>query len=427
MERKKQRISDLFYDNRFLMVFSVLFALIAWLIVATEFAETQTTISDVEVEIDCSNINSSFPGLEPFIDEKPTVDVTISGKRYIVESDNIKDDILVVADTSAVNYPGSYALTLTVTSKSVRPEYEFVSIYPQVTEKITFDYSRELERKIEPDLIFKEKAVRDGYQMGELLVSDLSTVKVSGPETKINKVVRVVARAELDGDLHQSTSVVATLLPVDKDNVFVPGVEVKRTSDKVSVTIPVYSVQNPTVTCSFSNIPSEYIDNIPFEYSVEPSSATFGIFDENEEKESIELATKIDFTMLHPGENIFTVPVNANEFPGAILLDETITEFVVTVNVPDVSSMTFEEVPENFKYDNLPNDVNIEFSGFQFAELTVIGPSDKLSQLNKDNIVLIADFGEYDNFDLDSVVVPLRLYDGYCWSVGEYYATFNIL
>ena len=47
MERKKQRISDLFYDNRFLMVFSVLFAVIAWLVVATEFAETQNTISNV--------------------------------------------------------------------------------------------------------------------------------------------------------------------------------------------------------------------------------------------------------------------------------------------------------------------------------------------------------------------------------------------
>ena len=33
MKKKKQRISDLFYDNRFLFVFSVVLAVVFWLIV----------------------------------------------------------------------------------------------------------------------------------------------------------------------------------------------------------------------------------------------------------------------------------------------------------------------------------------------------------------------------------------------------------
>lgn len=426
MEKNKQRISDLFYDNRFLLVFSVLFAVIAWLIVATEFAETQNTISNVPVQINYSNINNNLGGLQPFLDKEYTVDVTISGKRYIVESDEIEDDILVIADTSLVNSVGDFQLNLSVTSKSVRPEYEFVSVSPQITEKITFDYLREEEFKIEPELTFTNNAVRDGYHLGEITVSDVSTVKVSGPETAVKKVTGVVARAEHNGDLRQSTSVEASLVAVDKNGNAVNGVSFNRTSTKVNVKVPVYLIATLPVTCSFSNIPSEYIGNIPFEYSVSPVSASFGIFDGDEEKDSMELATKIDFTKLNNGENIFTVKVNANEFSGGVLLDENITEFVVTVKVAGYSNKNFKASPDNIKLENLPNGVNAEFAEFQFSELTVIGPEEKIALLNDENLVLIADFGEYDEIESQTLVVPVRVSDGYCWSFGEYYAIYNI-
>ncbi len=426
MEKNKQRISDLFYDNRFLLVFSVLFAVIAWLIVATEFAETQNTISNVPVQINYSNVNNNLGGLQPFLDKEYTVDVTISGKRYIVESDEIEDDILVIADTSLVNSVGEFQLNLSVTSKSVRPEYEFVSISPQITEKITFDYLREEEFKIEPELSFKNDAVREGYHLGEITVSDVSTVKVSGPETAVKKVAGVVARAEHNGDLRQSLSIEATLVAVDKNGSPVNGVSFNRTSTKVNIKVPVYLISDLPVTCSFSNIPSEYIGNIPFEYSVTPATASFGIFDGDETKESMMLSTKIDFTKLTTGENVFTVKANSGEFSGGVLLDENITEFVVTVNVPNCSSKKLNAVPDNIKLENLPNGISAEFSEFQFAELTVVGPEDKLLLLNDENLVLIADFGEYDEIETSTLVVPVRVSDGYCWSFGEYYASYII-
>ena len=425
MERKKQRISDLFYDNRFLMVFSVLFAVIAWLIVATEFAETQNTISNVPVQINYSNINNNLGGLQPFLEKEYTVDVTISGKRYIVESDDIKDDILVVADTSLVNSAGEFPLTLSVSSRSVRPEYEFVSVNPQITEKITFDYFKEVEFKIVPEIDFAGNAVRDGYHLGDISVSDVSTVKVNGPDTAMKKVVGVVARAEHDGDLNQSVSVQATLVAVDKKGNPVQGVNFNRNSEIVNIKVPVYSVQNLPIVCSFSNIPSEYIGNIPFEYSVSPATANFGIFDKAE-KENIELSTKIDFTKLNAGVNKFTITVTDNEFTGGILLDENITEVIVTVNVDSVISKTIVASPDNIKIENLPNGVSADFSVFQFSEVTVIGPREYVTNINDDNVVLIADFGVYDEFESDVVAVPIKLEDGYCWSFGDYYAEYNI-
>lgn len=429
MERKKQRISDLFYDNRFLLVFSVLFAVVAWLIVATEFSETQNTISNVTVQISYSNINNTG-NLQPFIDKEYTVDVTIRGKRYIVESDDIKDDILVVADTSLINSAGEFSLPLSVSSRSVRPEYEFVSVYPQKTDKITFDYRGSNTLNIEPKVSFLKNPTEEGFFMGEQTISQqqVKSVEFSGPQTAVQKVVRVEARAEIEGNLKKTTTVEAALVAVDENGKPVSGISFDKSSPRVNVTIPVYSKKELEITCSFSNLPYEYVGNIPYEYSVSPSTAWFAVNDDNEDIEKAELTSKIDFTKLNAGQNVLP-PIDADksEFIGCGLLDESITEFVVTVNVTDVVSRSMKALPDNIIRENEPEGYNFEFSEFQFRDITVIGPEENISSLNNENLVLIADFKGIDVTDTDSVVVPVRVYDGYCWSFGEYYAKYNIV
>ncbi len=430
MERKKQRISDLFYDNRFLLVFSVLFAVIAWLIVATEFSETQNTISNVEVQINYSNINN-LGNLQPFVDKVYTVDVTISGKRYIVESDDIKDDILVVADTSLINSAGDFPLTLTVSSKSVRPEYEFVSVYPQKIDKITFDYLKSNTLNIEPKISFNKNnsPAQEGFFTDEPMISNSDiSVTFSGPQTAVQKVVRVEARADHEGNLDETTTIEATLVAVDENGNPVSGISFNKSSPRVKVTIPVYSKKELDITCSFSNSPYEYVGNFPFEYTISPSKAEFAVYNKNEEISSVELASKIDFTDLNIGENpLPPIKADKGEFNGCGLLDESITEFVVTVNVSGVVRKSFKAMPENIIKENEPEGVNFSFSEFQFSDLTVIGPEEKVSALTNENLVLIADFKDVDISNADSVVVPVRVYDGYCWSFGEYYAKFNIV
>ena len=93
MKKKKQRISDLFYDNRFLFVFSVVLAVVFWLIVVISLGvEVENTVDKIPVQIDYSKIESDF-GLKPYGETSFTVDVTIRGKKYVVESDDVYDDI----------------------------------------------------------------------------------------------------------------------------------------------------------------------------------------------------------------------------------------------------------------------------------------------------------------------------------------------
>ncbi len=422
MKKKNLRISDLFYNNRFLLVFSIVVAVIVWLVVAVEFSpETTQTIKNVPVKIDYSEIKNNLGGLQPFGETDFTVDVTVSGQKIVVESDSIADSINVTASTGYVNSVGNYDLQINVEGSD---EYKIVGVSPELVQ-VYFDYPREKEFKIETDVTFDSKAVEDGYFMDDFVLSDTNTVKVSGPESEINKIERIVAKAEHEGSMRQSDTVDGVLTAVTKDGSTLKYVSFKRQSEKVQITIPVYKIATLPVTCAFSNIPAEYLDSLPFEVSISPATATFGIPENQlENKTSFELSSKIDFSKLNVGQNVFTVSVTDNEISGGIVLDET-KEFVITVNVKNMGAKTIS-APSTIGVSGVPAGLTAELSKLNFSVLTVIGPEEQLGLLNADNLVLTADFSNIDENASDVVTVPVRLSNDSCWSFGEYTATFTI-
>ncbi len=422
MKKKNLRISDLFYNNRFLLVFSIVVAVIVWLVVAVEFSpETTQTIKNVPVKIDYSEIKNNLGGLQPFGETDFTVDVTVSGQKIVVESDSIADSINVTASTGYVNSVGNYDLQINVEGSD---EYKIVGVSPELVQ-VYFDYPREKEFKIETDVTFDSKAVEDGYFMDDFVLSDTNTVKVSGPESEINKIERIVAKAEHEGSMRQSDTVDGVLTAVTKDGSTLKYVSFKRQSEKVQITIPVYKIATLPVTCAFSNIPAEYLDSLPFEVSISPATATFGIPENQlENKTSFELSSKIDFSKLNVGQNVFTVSVTDNEISGGIVLDET-KEFVITVTVKNMGAKTIS-APSTMGVSGVPAGLTAELSKLNFSVLTVIGPEEQLGLLNADNLVLTADFSNIDENASDVVTVPVRLSNDSCWSFGEYTATFTI-
>ena len=65
MINKKRKLSDLFYNNRFLLVFSVVAAIVIWIVVAVEFSpETKVTIKNVPIKVLSTGAKGST--LEPF-------------------------------------------------------------------------------------------------------------------------------------------------------------------------------------------------------------------------------------------------------------------------------------------------------------------------------------------------------------------------
>ena len=307
MEKKeKLKISDLFYDNRFLLVFSLLTAVVIWLVVGVVLAPEKTvTVKNVPVTIDYAKIEQSF-GLKPFGETQFTVDITITGKRYIVESDKIADDLVVTANTGYVNSVGTYTLHIDVSSNEARPLYDIDS-YSLSEIDVYFDYPKEKEFVIEPQIEFSDRIAPDGYYVGDYIFPESNTVKVTGPETQVNKIEKVVARAQASGMLRQSITVDANLAALTKDGETPKYITYNRQSEVVQVTVPIYKIATLPVECSFSGKPSDYVDNVPFDVTISPSSAEFAVPEAKlSDMKSFEIAS-IDFTKLTEGTNTFTV------------------------------------------------------------------------------------------------------------------------
>lgn len=420
MKIKKLRISALFYDNRFLLVFSVIAAILIWLVVAVEFSETTNIIRNVPVKIDYSRIEENM-GLEPFGESDFTVDVTVSGKRHIVEDDDLIDNLVVTANTGYVNSVGTATLNIDVSSSSLRPEYTIDAI-SLASVDVYFDYPKEAEFIIEAEIEHEGGLVPEGYYVDDLIFPNNNTVKVSGPETEVNKISRIVARAEIKNQLRQSATIDAALVALTKDGNSPKFISFNRQRDVINLTIPVYKKVVLPAVCAFSNKPSDYVEEIPFTVSVSPSSAEFAVAESKAENlECFEIAA-IDFSKLSIGENTFTVP--AEDINGGKVIDST-ESFTVTVTVGGMSSKAVG-VPSQVNFINVPDGITAELIELSTEQLTVIGPSASLEALTAENIVLEVDLSVLPDNTLGTVVVPVTMVDNDCWAYGEYTAKIMI-
>ncbi|MBQ2847968.1 MAG: hypothetical protein IJE74_06910 [Clostridia bacterium] len=418
--KKKQRISDLFYDNRFLFVFSLVVAVGFWLVASVEFGtEVTETIKGVPVQIDYEKTEENF-GLEPFGETNFTVNVTVSGKKYVVDSDDISDDIIITTST-VVSSPGMHNLKLDVTTKTDRPAYDIIGISKDEIE-VYFDYSKTKEFLVEADIQIADNAVGEGYCLGDYVFQEANKVSISGPETQVSKIEKVVASAAVDESISENTTVNALLSVITKDGSTANYIKFNRKSNYLQITIPVYKISTLPVECGFSNIPLDYINSFPFEVTVEPSSAVFGIPEKKLEGiTGFEIET-IDFSQLHSGINTFEI--YASDISGVEILDAT-EKFTVTVDMGNLSSEMIE-APSNVTFNNVPSGMNAELAGLSFTYITVYGPKESVEAINKDDMVLVADLKNIDDSASGEVMVPVTFSTSDCWSYGSYIATVNI-
>lgn len=418
--KKKLKFSDLFYDNRFLLVFSVIVAVGFWLFASIEFAAVVTeTKTGIPVQIDYEKIEEAF-GLKPFGETDFTVDVTVSGQKYVVDADEIVDDIVVTTST-VVSSPGTQTLKLSVSTKSERPGYKITALSDDEIE-VYFDYPKTKEFLVESDIDLGDNVSVEGYHIGEYIFQEANKVSVSGPEIQVNKIEKVIASAVVDDALTENTTVEAALSVITKDGSSVNYVKFNRPSDSIQITLPVYKIATLPVECSFINIPSDYINEFPFEVKIEPSTAVFGIPEKKLEGiTGIDIAS-IDFSDLPQG--VKTKNVSASEISGVVVLDGT-ENFTITVDTGDSAVATFE-APSSVEFNNVPSGMTAELVSLSFAQITVCGPRDSLAKLNKDNIVLVADLRNVDESAEGEITVPVTISSPDCWSYGSYIATVKI-
>lgn len=412
MLKNKNKLSVLLHNDKLMLIFSFIAAIVIWLgVVINVSPETTTTIQNVKVTID-NAVPSQF-GLEVFGDSEFYVDVTVKGKKYQISS--LKpEDIKILAQTNNVESAGVRTLLLKYDQTFGNNDYTVTAI-SQKSVDVYFDVPKTVQFVIESDIIADDEVniVEDGFKTGEINLSE-TTVNVTGPSTEVNKIVKAVARLKLQKALSSNKSADVDVMLLD-ENGNSNFNYVTTDIDKVVLTIPVLRVKEVNTTILFKNAPDEYVLN-PLKYTISPAKDFFNIsVDEYDKTTEFSVGT-IDFKSVSPSNYVFEflrtdLPVS----------DESDTQkFIVKLDVSGLSQDYFVVSSNKVKVNN-PDNLEYRVSGLN-KSVVVVGSEKALESITEDDISVEIDISDINITSGQTTSVPanVTVNSSNCWIYGTY-------
>ena len=416
--RIKFKLNDLFNNDLFVFVFSLLAALFIWLMVVVNVSEPTTrVIQGVKVNID-STVPSQF-GLEVFGEKDFTVDVTVEGKKYQISSAALSaEDIVITAQTNNVDSAGNRTLQL----KPEIPEgadYKITTLSAKTID-VYFDTSKTVQMVIEPQVETDGfPIVEEGFTSGNINLSDTS-VTVTGPSTEINRIEKVVAKLVLEKSLSANKSADAEIILLNDKNRS-NFKYVSMNIDKVVLTIPVLRTKELKTIVAFKNAPDNFVVT-PLEYTISPEKDLFNISVDDYEKIADFTIGTIDFKTLSPSNHVFTFlsdDIDVAEESGT-------EEFSVNVDMSGISQEYLTCSSEVFVVNN-PDKKDYKVSDLN-KSVVVVGDEKELESITTEDIKVEIDLSELDISEGQSETVPavVSVDNAGCWIYGTYFVEVSL-
>lgn len=415
---KKFSLENLLNNNRFLMLVSFIIALGLWVWVAIDKSpEIQTVITNVPVKINLENSIPQQLGLQIFGESEFTVDVTVTGKKYVLS--NLKaEDIQVEANTNYVNSAGTKTLQLKVSPTYSSEEFTISSVSSTYIE-VFFDTYKEVELSLSGEVATNLKTiVPEGCIMGDIVFSK-STVTVSGPTTEINRITGVYATASVNEVLEKTTTFDPDVKLITNDGSKLEYSKISIDEAEITMTIPVLKVVSLPTVVEFKNAPSYFIEN-PLSYTVSPSTVKVAVPVDVLETTKHFVVDTIDFADVSNSYNTFNVDVESiNTFK---IVDESVKRFRVRINATNYESKTITVPASKIVLKDNRNDFKVTLNGNKDIAVTVIGTPASLEKITADNISIVVDTAD-KSLTKDTNVIPAKVLvnsENGCWAFGKY-------
>lgn len=407
---------NLIYNNKLAMLFSLILAFGIWIWVAIEKSPVvEITVSAVPVKIDMENSVPAQLHLQTFGRTEFYVDVTVTGKRFVVSA-LTPEDLTVTAQTNYVDSAGTKSLQLKATANDSR-DYEIQRISQNYID-VYFDTYKEAEFAIEPRILAPDdKTVVDGCILGSVLFSK-NTVVVSGPSAEVNKVTGVIAETSVSAPLSATTTVQPEIKLQTDGQETLSYVELNTGESTVTMTMPVLKKVVLPTSVTFKNAPGGYLNgDVPV--TVSPSQIEAAVpIEKVGELKSISVGT-VDFAELDSGYNTFNF--KASDITEYTVVDSS-ARFRVTVNMTGTVTAAFSVSAQNIA-------VTAQKDGFHSAVLTrgienirVIGTAEEIAALTNDMLYAEVDLSDAEITEGEQTVKARIVIKGSskAWASGTY-------
>ena len=402
--------------NYVLFLFAMLVSLVIWIYMSFNSSDVNTTftINDVPVQTELSDESRNL-GLQVFTADDPKATVTVSGNRTVLGLLN-EDDITVTASAGSINSVGNYTLPVSAAKRTSRSNFEIKSYSPS-TLSVTIDYFKESEFQIQDGVVFY---LEEGYY-GSTSMSH-STVKISGPQTDVLKIKKVVAKASVSNKLNKSTEVDADLVLLDENNNEISKKMLDMSTESVKATVTVLPEKTVKVEPVFVNKP-EGLTITDDMITISPTDLLIaGPADTLKKMESVQLEP-IDFSSIRNEKVDFDnlgikIPENCKSI-------NNYTAAKVSLDLSGLSSKSF--TVDKFKVEGLSDDYTSTVTS-KSIDVTVIGSKSDLDKLSASQITAVIDTSDSSG-KTGSVEMPVTFrFSGTtsCWAYGKYQANITI-
>ena len=252
------KLSKLLDDSRFLMLISVMMAIVLWVyVVIFVNNEHTTTIHDVPINMKYrGNVYRSM-GLDVIEMDITTVDVSVTGPRSVT-GDLTADDIIVYPSITAIDGPGAYTFILTSDKASNISNFT-INSYSHDSVTVRLDRLVSKEFPVEVDI---SSVVVDSDYMAGRPTTNPSTITITGPEYKVNSVSKVVAATITTETLSQSAVLPSRICLYDENGGEIDDKLLSMNVAEVDITIPIMKEVILPVKVEYVNVPSGFNTDI---------------------------------------------------------------------------------------------------------------------------------------------------------------------
>ncbi|MCD8107894.1 MAG: hypothetical protein LUE20_08060 [Oscillospiraceae bacterium] len=419
-EKTAQKTKFFKSGNFYLMLFSIVLAFVIWIIMSlTVFPETTITLKDVPIDFSLDGSYADVAGISVMKTSVDTVNVVISGERYLI-GDYTADDIHVTVNVDAVRATGSYELSLVVTSVS-GDTIEVEQIEPS-TVKVDFDYMVSKTYSVEDGTLVADVSnltAADGYIIDEdeITISP-STIELYGPQDYIDQITSVAVKIDNSAIIQSTMTSNLNSVILYRGNDEFTSEDVTIDNESFEVTVPVYLLRTiPLDITLTSNVDSFDLSSIA--YSINPSSIT--VRSQNENVNSI---TNINLDYISVNKitvgSVFSVSIAENANYENISGIDTAT---VTFDLEGYAEKVVTVSNSQIYILNSTDDKLVTVEQAQIQNVILVGPEDVLEQISSSDVVAEIDMLDYANTTSSYTIMDLTIYvPGYdnVWSYGTY-------
>ncbi|MEM0530036.1 MAG: YbbR-like domain-containing protein [Candidatus Pararuminococcus gallinarum] len=413
MKWKKLSLGKLFDNKKFVWIFAFVVAIITWFVVAfTVSPEINGKLTQVPVNIDIQSTSIGRLGLDVVDGEDSTVDVWVTGERYVVGS-LTADDVIATASLAGVTGAGSYDLKIQVSKRDNSQAFEIISNKPE-TVRVTFD--RLSTQTLSLDVDVSGVVVPDGYMM-EQPYANPSEITITGPENDVSRVAKCVVRVEVDETLRESKVVEGQVTLLDKEGNAIENsaITMSEEDETVEVTIPILKMKELPVKLDFLHMPSGFpIDSLTYTLSNETIQVA-GPTDAIDNMSELHLGY-VDFSQLDV-DSTFDFDV---QLPSGFINIENINTITADFTNENLTSQTY--TVDNINVVNQPANFDVTVNTQSISNVQIVGDASIIENLSASDIVAEVDLSGSEivagQFKVPvNIVIPGK---GLVWAKGDY-------